>query len=71
MTADQLAKAAIKTGRDARDYASLHVQRELALARCAMHLYWCDDPALLFEAANTARAAMDLVILGNDFDSAD
>ena len=71
MTADQLAKAAIKTGRDARDYASLHVQRELALARCAMHLYWCDDPALLIEAANTARAAMDLVILGNDFDSAD
>ncbi len=69
MNAEQLAKAAIKTGRDARDYASLHVQRELALARCAMHIYWCDDAALLTEAAQTARAAMDLIILGDDFDS--
>jgi hypothetical protein len=69
MNAEQLAKAAIKTGRAARDYASLHVQRELALARCAMHIYWCDDPALLTEVAKTAKAAMDLVILGGDFDS--
>jgi hypothetical protein len=69
MNAEQLAKAAVKTGRDARDYASLHVQRELALARCAMHIYWCDDPALLTEAAQTARAAINLIILGGDFDS--
>ena len=68
MNAEQLAKAAIKTGRDARNYASLHVQRELALARCAMHLYFCDDPALLLAAAQTVQAAMDLIILGNDFD---
>jgi len=62
MTADQLAKAAIKTGRDARSYASDYVQRELALARCAMHLHWCDDPDLLPQAAITTRKAIEIVM---------
>jgi hypothetical protein len=58
MNADRLTKAAIQTGLDASAWANIATQQELALARCAMHLYWCEDAAVLPEAAKTARDAI-------------
>jgi hypothetical protein len=62
MDSKKLAKIAIETGRNARDWASINVQRDLALARCALHLYWCDDKKMLPMAAITAEQAIATVI---------
>ncbi len=62
MDAKKLTKVAIKTGTDASNWVSLYTQRELAIARCAMHLYWCDDAEMLPKAAKTAREAIIAVI---------
>lgn len=61
MTSEQLAKKAIKTGTDARGWASPAVQIELALARCAAHLHYSDDEHLA-AAAVTTKKAIDKVV---------
>lgn len=62
MNANKLACVSIKSGTDARDWASVSVQRELALARCVMHLHWCDEPELVVYAAATVKAAIEQII---------
>jgi hypothetical protein len=62
MNAKQLAAKAIEIGENAT-WASNQIKIELAFARCAMHIYWCDDADMLDKAAITVAGALDYVMM--------
>lgn len=68
MNSKQLADKAIALA-EAATWASAEVKRQLAFARCAEHIYWCDDPRIIPAAALTVQSALDYVMMHFNYEN--